>query len=182
MSAIIEQNKNGRLSDKCEIVLVFSNNPSAAGLTIARNAGIAVLSLDSRGKKREDFDSEVCELLKPYKIDFIILAGYMRIVSPPLVRAYPRRIINIHPADTALFKGIGAYEWAFESGQKKNAVTVHYVDEGVDTGEVIAKREYAIEGVSSLHELESLGLTIEHEFYGETLSSIFTSFISNGGN
>jgi len=182
MQAILSQWQSGILKGVCDIVLVFSNHPDAAGLEIAREAGVPVLACDSRGRKREDFDRELCELIAPYKLDYIILAGYMRVVSPPLIQAYRRRIINIHPADTSQFKGIGAYKWVYESGQTKNAVTVHFVDEGVDTGEVIAKREYSFEGVSSLHELEQRGLAVEHSFYSEVLRSIFDLFIHNGGN
>lgn len=180
MEAIVHESQSGCLKDRCEIALVFSNNPAALGLKTADSYGLTILSLESRGRKREDFDTDVCRLLEPFQIDYIVLAGYMRIVSPVLVKAYHKKIINIHPADTALFRGIGAYEWAFSTGQTTTAVTVHYVDEGVDTGEVIAKHEYSIEGVTSLHELERLGLSIEHKFYSETLAKIFEQSGSRG--
>jgi len=114
------------------------------------------------------------KLLKPYRIDYIVLAGFMRLLSPLFIKAYKNRIINIHPADTKEFKGVGAYEWAFENRKEFTKITVHYVDEGVDTGPVIAQKEVDLRGADSLHEVERRGLSVEHSFYSEALKLVFS--------
>ncbi len=172
MESIVRQAQSGILKEVCEVVLVFSNKPQAKGLEIAKKLGIETASIPSKGKKRTDFDAEVVALLQPYKIDYIVLAGFMRILSPVLVRAYPQRIINIHPADTDAFQGIGAYEWAFENKLESTKITVHFVDEGVDTGQVIAKADVDLRGADSLEEVERRGLAVEHRFYSEALLNL----------
>lgn len=174
MQTIIENVQNGILQDLCEVVLVFSNKASAAGLEIAAQKGLQAAFIESKGKSREEFENQVIQFLKPLHIDFIVLAGFMRILSPVFVRAYKNRIINIHPADTAEFQGVGAYEWAFENKKSSTAITVHFVDEGVDTGPVIGKQKVDLSGVASLHEVEKRGLAVEHSFYSEALRLVFS--------
>ena len=111
--------------------------------------------------------------LEPLKIDYIILAGYMRLLSPLFIRTYPKRIINIHPADTRAFQGVGAYDWAFENKLKKTYITVHYVDEGMDTGDMIEQRELDISGMTTLDEIEKVGLALEHKMFSEVLKKLF---------
>ena len=175
MEVIIKNTESGRLKDCCDIVLVFSNKKDARGLEIAKKHYIETACIESKGKNREDFDREVVKLLEPYQLDYIVLAGFMRILSPVFVRAYPKKIINIHPADTAQFKGIDAYKWAYEKGLKKTKITVHYVDEGVDTGPVIAQRDVDLTGAKTLAEVEKRGLKVEHNFYSEVLEDVFKS-------
>ena len=173
MDAILRQTRDGILRDACELVLVFSNNPEAKGLETAKNAGIPTDCIPSKGKKRENFDKEVINFLEPLKIDYIILAGYMRLLSPLFIRTYQKRIINIHPADTRAFQGVGAYDWAFENKLKKTYITVHYVDEGMDTGDMIEQRELDISGMTTLCEIEKAGLTLEHKMFSEVLKKLF---------
>ncbi len=173
MDAILRQTRDGILRDACELVLVFSNNPEAKGLETAKNAGIPTDCIPSKGKKRENFDKEVINFLEPLKIDYIILAGYMRLLSPLFIRTYQKRIINIHPADTRAFQGVGAYDWAFENKLKKTYITVHYVDEGMDTGDMIEQRELDISGMTTLEEIEKAGLTLEHKMFSEVLKKLF---------
>jgi len=115
MEAILENVRNGSLKTICDVELVFANKPDAEGLKIAEKYGVNTAFIGSKGKKREVFDQQVVEYLKPLNIDYIVLAGFMRILSPLFIRIYKNRIINIHPADTDEFQGIGAYEWAFEN-------------------------------------------------------------------
>lgn len=173
MDAILRQTRDGILQDACELVLVFSNNPEAKGLETAKNVGIPTECIISKGKKRENFDKEVINFLEPLKIDYIILAGYMRLLSPLFIRTYQKRIINIHPADTRAFQGVGAYDWAFENKLKKTYITVHYVDEGMDTGDMIEQRELDISGMTTLCEIEKAGLTLEHKMFSEVLKKLF---------
>ncbi|MHB2153405.1 phosphoribosylglycinamide formyltransferase [Calditrichota bacterium GD2] len=174
MEAILKQVKDGILKDVCEVALVFSNKPAAKGLAVAEKYGVLTAAIPSKGKTRADFEREVIELLKPYRVDYIVLAGFMRILSPLFVRAYKNRIINIHPADTNQFKGVGAYEWAFENKLAETKITVHFVDEGVDTGPIIAQRTVDLRGATTLEEVEKRGLKVEHQFYSEALKKVFS--------
>jgi len=173
MEVIVKNAKNGILTNYCEVGVVLSNKKDAKGLEIAKNLGVDTLYIESAGKSRSSFEAEVVEVLKPYHIDYIVLAGFMRILSKTLLREYKNRIINIHPADTNEFQGLHAYEWAFEEKKEFTKITVHYVDEGVDTGVIIAQQEVDLRGASTLEEVEQRGLRVEHEFYSEVLKSIF---------
>jgi phosphoribosylglycinamide formyltransferase-1 len=121
-----------------DIVLVFSNNPGAFALERAAKEGIPSLVLDHRKySSREEYDAEVLKMIEPYGINLIALAGFMRILSPLFVKAYKNRIINIHPALLPSFPGVNAAKQALDAGVKHTGVTVHFVDEGVDTGPII---------------------------------------------
>lgn len=173
MQAIVNQIKNGILQNLCQVALVFSNNCHASGLTIAKDNGLQTMCLEAKGKKRTEYDREVLSILEPLKVDFVILAGYMRILSHEFIRAYPNRIINIHPADTRLYQGLHAYEWALKNELKTTTITVHYVDEGIDTGQIIAQQAVDLTGTNSLDEVEQRGLQIEYELYSKTLADLF---------
>jgi phosphoribosylglycinamide formyltransferase-1 len=172
MKAIMEQCQHGILKGIAEPVLVFSNKVDATGLDYAKSQGIETACIESLGLKRAEFDRQVVDLLAGYKIDFIVLAGYMRILSPVLVQAYPKRIINIHPADTTQHQGLHGYEWAWENKLPETKITVHYVDEGLDTGSIIAQGIVDLRGAENLDEIERRGLAVEHKLYSETLKMI----------
>lgn len=173
METLLRQAREGILRDCCEILLVFSNKADAAGLKIAEAYGVPAACIPSKGKKREEHEREILELLQPLDPDYIVLAGYMRMLSPVFIRAYPWRIINIHPADTRAFQGVGGYAWAFEQKLDKTYITVHYVDEGMDSGAIIAQRELDLRGLISLAEIEEKGLALEHRMYSEVLKELF---------
>ena len=172
MKAIVEQCQSGILQGIALPVFVFSDHSDAAGLKYASEQGIATASLESKGMKRADYDRLVLEILAPYSPDYIVLAGYMRILSPVLVNAFPKRIINIHPADTIAHQGLHGYEWAWENKLPETKITVHYVDEGLDTGNIIAQASVDLEGADSLEEVEKRGLTVEHQLYSQTLKKL----------
>ena len=174
METIVRNTQDGILKDVCEVALVLSNKERAYGLTVAKELGVQTAVIVSKGKKRAEFEQDLINFLKSYHLDYIVLAGFMRILSPLFVRAYKDRIINIHPADTAQFQGIGGYEWAFENKLQTTKITVHFVDEGVDTGKVIAQKEVDLRGADTLEEVERRGLKTEHEFYSEALLKLFT--------
>jgi len=174
METIVKNVQSGNLHDCCDVVLVFANKQDAPGLHIARDLGLHTEYVESKGKKRENFDREIVELLEPFKVVYIVLAGYMRIISSPLLERYPRRIINIHPADTAAYQGAHAYEWAFENRLESTKITIHMIDAGVDTGPVLAQAEVDLRGATTLEEVEQRGLKVEHQFFSEVLKKVFT--------
>jgi len=175
MNALLDSCQSGLLKDVAEVVVVFANKPSAAGLKRAEAVGIPTESLASKGLPRAVFDQKVVALMEPYALDYIILAGYMRVLSPDFITAYRRQIINIHPADTTQHQGLHAYEWAWEQGLTATKITVHYVDEGLDTGAIIAQYPVDLQGVTSLADVEQRGLAVEHENYQRALYQILTS-------
>ena len=176
MLALLEATKTGVLKGLAEVVLVFSNKPDAFGLEAAAALGCPVASLPSQGRKRETFDAEAAQLLQQYQPDLVVLAGYMRILSPAFIQPFAGRIINIHPADTHRHQGLHAYEWAFDNKLPETKITVHLVDEGLDTGPILAQQTVDLRGADTLAEVERRGLAVEHEVYARTLAEL----IKNG--
>ncbi len=173
MKAIVEKVQNGILKDLCDVIVIFSNKINAPGLKIAKSLGISTKVIESKGKKRSTYNKLLFDYLDELNPDYIILAGYMKIISPDVVQRFRNRIINIHPADTALHQGLHGYEWAFRNKMKSTKITVHFIDEGLDTGQVIAKRKVDLKGAKTLEEVEKRGLAVEHVFYSECLKKIF---------
>lgn len=172
MEAIAREAQTGILQGVAEVVLVFSNNADAVGLQIAHQLGIPTLCIPSDGKKRLAFDNDVITALRNYVIDYIVLAGYMRVLSPAFIQAFPNRIVNIHPADTRQHQGLHAYEWAWQNRLERTFITVHYVNEGVDTGDILAQYPVDLAGCQTLEEVEKRGLAVEHRAYSETLAKL----------
>jgi len=153
-----------------EIALVFSNKPDAYALERANNHNIPTEVLDHKAyEKREDFDKDIIKVIEPYNIDLIVLAGYMRILSPDFVRAYKGKIINIHPALLPSFPGINSARQALEYGVKYTGVTVHYVDEGVDTGSIILQSVVEVEDSDTEESLLEKIHKVEHQIYPEAI-------------
>lgn len=175
MLALAEAVRHGVLHGLAEVAVVFSNDPAAYGLEAAVALGLPTASLPSKGRKREDFDREVVSILQAYQPDYVVLAGYMRVLSPTFVRAFAGRIVNIHPADTHQHQGLHAYEWAFDNQLAETKITVHLVDEGLDTGPVLAQRVVNLVGADTLAEVQRRGLAVEHVLYAETLADLITT-------
>ncbi len=173
METIVRNALDGSLRECCQVVLVLANRREAAGLEIARSLGIETAVVESRGRKRRAFDRELVATLGPYRPDYLVLAGFMRVLTSEIIDPYRNRIINIHPADTALYQGAHGYEWAFEQGLQTTKISVHYIDEGVDTGPVIAQREVDLRGAETIEEVEQRGLKVEHRFFSEVLKTLF---------
>lgn len=179
MQAIIRNTQSGILKNICTIQSVFSNKLDAAGLQKAKELGILIHVIASKGKKRKTYNTILLDWLKKENPDFIVLAGYMKILSPEIIKEFPKRIINIHPADTSQHQGLHGYDWAFENKLKTTKVTVHYVDEGLDTGKVIGKKDVDISDCKTIEEVEQKGLKVEHEFYSECLKEVLTAKNAN---
>jgi phosphoribosylglycinamide formyltransferase-1 len=175
MLALVKAVQSGVLKDLAEVAVVFSNKPDAPGLAAAAALGCPTAALPSQGRKRADFDAEAAALLAHYQPDFVVLAGYMRILSPAFIQPFAGRILNIHPADTHQHQGLHAYEWAFGNHLPETKITVHLVDEGLDTGPILAQRAVDLRGADTLAEVERRGLAVEHELYAKTLADLINN-------
>jgi len=182
MVALAEQASSGILAGCAEVVVVASNKPDAAGLDKARAMGLETRASSAVGKRRSVFDGELLDLLDPFAPDWIVLAGYMRILTPQVIRRYPGRIVNIHPADTREHQGLHGYGWAWDQRLEATRVTVHVVDEGLDTGPILGQRDVDLRGVQSLEDVEQRGLAVEHGFYAEVLRDLFTGAVAASGS
>ena len=152
-----------------KISVVISNREDAPGLARARELGIATRFIPSKGKVREAYDREVVAALQEFKVDLVCLAGFMRILSPYFIRAFPRRILNIHPALLPAFPGLDAQKQALDYGVKFTGCTVHIVDEGVDTGPIICQAIVPIQDDDSVETLAARVLNEEHRIYSEAI-------------
>ncbi|WP_082773648.1 phosphoribosylglycinamide formyltransferase [Hymenobacter sp. PAMC 26628] len=176
MLALVRATQTGPLRDLAEVAVVFSNKPDAPGLEAAGALGCPTAALPSQGRKRAEFDADAAALLQQYRPDFIVLAGYMRILSSAFIQPFAGRIVNIHPADTHQHQGLHAYEWAFDNHLPETKITVHLVDEGLDTGPILAQQTVDLRGAATLAEVERRGLAVEHELYAETLAELIKNY------
>jgi phosphoribosylglycinamide formyltransferase-1 len=149
-----------------EIVLVFSNNRDAYALKRAKNHGIrSEVFNPSDFKNRKAYNLEILKMLESQNIDVVVLAGYMILVGEEIIERYRNRIINIHPALLPSFKGTHGIKDAFEYGVKVTGVTVHFVDEGLDSGPVIMQEPVMLEQDYSIEKLEEEIHKVEHRIY-----------------
>ena len=168
--AILEAIQQNTLD--AEPVLVLSDHADAGILTLARDAGIPAEFIDEpRFKTRlsEEVERSVVARLQAARVDYVVLAGYMRMVKPPLLQAFPRRVINIHPSLLPKFPGLEAWRQALEAGEKVTGCTVHYVDEGMDTGEIIEQIEVPVLPDDTAESLHARIQVAEHELYPRVL-------------
>jgi phosphoribosylglycinamide formyltransferase-1 len=163
LQALIDAARRGELGG--EIAVVVSNVEGALGLERARQAGIPAVFRDHRGKTREAFDAEVVEILRAHHVDLVCLAGFMRLLSPVFVRAFPGRILNIHPALLPSFPGKDAQRQAFEHGVKVSGATVHIVDERLDSGPIVAQEAVRVLSSDTPETLAARILAVEHRLY-----------------
>jgi phosphoribosylglycinamide formyltransferase-1 len=154
-------------------VLAASDVADAGILTLADNLGIPTTVIHEpkfRTRLSEDVESKLVEELQSSGAELIVLAGYMRLVKAPLLRAFPRRIINIHPSLLPSFPGLEAWRQALTAGVKITGCTVHFVDSGMDTGEIIAQSEVSILPGDTPETLHARIQEAEHELYPEVLA------------
>jgi len=166
--AIARNIEAGRLPG-ARIAVVISNREQAAGLEIARERGIRAEVIPSHGREREEHDRVVAALLRRNKVDWICLAGYMRLLSPWFVRQFPNRILNIHPSLLPAFPGLEAQKQALEYGAKISGCTVHFVDEHLDHGAIILQKAVPVLDTDDEHSLAARILEQEHAAYTEAL-------------
>ena len=169
LQAIIDATKKGRIAG--DLKLVISDKPDALALKRAETAGVkTVLFVNPKDfLSREDFDAELVAILKREKIGLIVLAGFMRILSPVFIKAFRHKIINVHPALLPSFKGAHAIQDALAYGVKVTGVTVHFVDEEVDHGAIIAQAAVEIKPEDTLGSLAERIHKAEHILYPKTI-------------
>jgi phosphoribosylglycinamide formyltransferase 1 len=163
LQALIDAARRGELGG--EVAVVVSNVEGALGLERARQAGIPAVFRDHRGKKREAFDAEIVEILQAHHVDLVCLAGFMRLLSPVFVRAFPGRVVNIHPALLPAFPGLEAQRQAWEHGANVSGATVHLVDEGLDSGPIVAQEAVPVLSRDTPDTLAARILEAEHRLY-----------------
>ncbi len=164
LQAFIDQVAAGSIS--LDICAVFSNRPEAFGLERAQNAGIPATCVDhTEFDTREDFDRAVAAELDKYEPELIILAGFMRILSPWFVRHYAGRILNIHPALLPLYPGLNTHQRAIDAGDAKHGTTVHFVTEELDGGPCIVQGRLDIRPGESAATLQKRIQSVEHQIY-----------------
>ena len=168
LQAIIDAISRGEINAK--VSLVVCNNEGAYALTRAENAGIETFVKSHKGfKARADYDKEIIKELKKRNIELVVLAGFMRLLSPAFVKEYRNKIMNIHPSLLPAFKGTHAIKDAFESGEKTTGVTVHFVDEELDHGPIILQEKVNIDKDDTLETLEEKIHKVEHKLYPKAI-------------
>lgn len=163
LQALIDAEKAGRLGGA--IAVVVSNVEAAAGLERARRAGIPAEFRDHRGRPREEHDAAVVDRLQAHGVDLVCLAGYMRLLSPAFLRAFPDRVLNVHPSLLPAFPGKDAQRQAWEHGVKVSGATVHVVDEGLDAGPIVAQEAVPVLEEDGPDGLAARILEAEHRIY-----------------
>ena len=169
LQAIIDATRKKKI--KADLALVVCNKADAFALERAKKAGIANIFIDPKNfKTREAYDRKTLEFLKEHKIDFVVLAGYMRLVTPVFIHAYPNKILNIHPSLIPSFKGLHGTKDAFDYGVKVTGITVHFVTEGMDEGAIIAQDVVTITQKDTLDSLARKIHAKEHRLYPKVIN------------
>ncbi len=169
--AIAESIRAGKLP--CvEIAVVISNIADAPGIAAAAELGLPHAVFASKGRKRAEHDADVAALLKAHGVDLVCLAGYMRLLSPEFVAAFPHRILNIHPSLLPSFPGLDAQQQAFDYGVKVTGCTVHFVDDELDHGAIILQRSIPVLDADDAHSLAARILAEEHIAYTEAIARV----------
>jgi len=158
-----------------EIAMVVSNVPEAAGVVYAREKGLPVFAETSKGVPRAEFDRRVLGVLREAGVEWVCLAGYMRLLSAEFIQAYAGRIVNIHPSLLPSFPGLDAQRQAFEHGVKVTGCTVHLVDEGLDTGPIVAQSAVPVLEGDTVESLSARILEAEHQLYPATIARLVRS-------
>jgi phosphoribosylglycinamide formyltransferase-1 len=171
MLAIAGAIQNGLIPDS-EITVVISDKPDAPGLAMAAERGLKTVAIPRDGRSREEHDSFIIEALRDHQVELVCLAGYMRLLSKSFIRAFPNQIINIHPSLLPSFKGLDAQKQAFEYGVKVTGCTVHFVDEELDHGAIIAQSVVYVSDEDTADMVSAKILEKEHELYVESLAKI----------
>jgi phosphoribosylglycinamide formyltransferase-1 len=170
--AIADAIASGRLN--AQIAVVISNHPEATGLALARERGFNTAALPSRGLDREVYDRQLIAELQRHQVDLVCLAGFMRILSGRFLREYAHRILNIHPSLLPAFPGLDAQFQAIEHGVKFSGCTVHFVDEGLDSGPILKQAVVPVLERDTAESLAERILIEEHRIYSEAIALVLS--------
>ncbi len=173
--AIADSIRAGKLD--AEIALVIANQSDAPGLAIARERGLNAVALLAKGfarEEREEYDRRLADEIEKNKTDLICLAGYMRLLSPEFVRRYPGKILNIHPSLLPAFPGLEVQQQALDHGVKFSGCTVHFVDEGLDSGPIIRQAVVPVLDGDTAELLAARIIQEEHRIYSEAIALVLS--------
>jgi phosphoribosylglycinamide formyltransferase-1 len=171
--AIAKAIKNQQLLG-AKIAVVLSNREDAPGLASARELDLPAFCIPSAGRKRAEHDAEMLARLHQHKVDLVCLAGYMRVLTEEFVRAFPNRILNVHPSLLPAFPGLDAQQQALDYGAKVAGCTVHFVDEAVDHGTIILQKAIPVKDDDTSETLSARILQQEHIAYPEAISRVLS--------
>ena len=171
--AIADSIAAGRIPD-AGIAVVISNKADAPGLAAARERSLTALAIEANGRKRAEHDAAIITALQQHNVDLICLAGYMRLLSPGFIQAFPQRILNMHPSLLPAFPGLDAQQQAFEYGVKVAGCTVHFVDEQLDHGVIILQRTVLVGDGDDAPALSKRILAEEHIAYTEAIVRVLS--------
>ena len=168
MVALADAISSGSIPN-AEIAVVVSDKPNAGGLELARDSGLKTAVIERRGRSREEHELEIVAVLQAHQIDLVCLAGYMRLLSPCFIAEFRGRILNIHPSLLPSFPGLDAQRQALAHGVKVSGCTVHFVDDTLDGGPIIAQRTVPVLDDDTEETLSARILEQEHKLYAEAL-------------
>lgn len=179
LQAIIDNIEAGRVDAKIQIVI--SNEANVLGLERARRHGIPSLVIPHKGLKREEYDQKLVETLRAYQVELVVLAGFMRIITSVLLRAFPMKVMNIHPALLPAFPGTHVWQAEVDYGVKFAGCTVHFVDEGTDTGPIIIQAVVPVYDDDTADTLNARILKQEHKIYSQAIQLYAEGRLEIGG-
>lgn len=156
------------------IAIVISDKAGAAGLETARERGFETLAVERRGLNREEHERKIIEALREHRVDLVCLAGYMRLLSPCFIDAFKGRILNIHPSLLPAFPGLDAQRQALDHGVKVSGCTVHFVDETLDGGPIIAQKAVPVLEGDTVETLSARILEQEHKLYADAVALVLS--------
>ena len=174
MVALVDAVASGEIPAS-EVAVVISDKADAAGLAKAEERGVETLVIERAGRNREEHDAEIVAELERRGVELVCLAGYMRLLSPGFVQAFPNRIINIHPSLLPAYPGLNVHERVIAAGETSSGCTVHYVNEDLDAGAVILQREVPVLAGDTPETLAARILEQEHTAYVEAVRGLVLS-------
>ena len=178
LSAILKAITGGEM--QAEVTVVVSDNPAAPALNIATQNGIPNFSLERKQfATKEDFEKSLATTLQEHNVELVALAGYMRLVGPTMLKSFPNKIINIHPSLLPSFPGLAAQEQALNYGVKISGCTVHYVNEIMDGGRIIAQVAVPVLETDTTETLSERILVEEHQLFPKVISQLVSSYPRN---
>jgi phosphoribosylglycinamide formyltransferase-1 len=171
--AIADAITQGQIAN-AHIAVVISNRPEAPGIEAARSKVFAAEVIEAKGRRRAEHDEEIIATLQAHQVDLVCLAGYMRLLSAEFVRAFPQRILNIHPSLLPAFPGLDAQRQALEYGVEVSGCTVHFVDEELDHGVIVVQKTVPVLAQDNERTLAARILAQEHVAYAEAINRVLS--------